>query len=168
MEEILNRIHYRETAAAKRERTMAYAFSHQAWTTQIFLFFLNQEFFSLLKVGLVLQWRANSNQYFGQSYYDLSKESWGWSWKERWVAVRPWEKRYQTSPTPIKKVEAKQKRSEVTNPATTKPTAKVALPNGKVSTHSKKTSPVPQEGTAWVTTTTTSFELWFSLIWNWF
>lgn len=122
MEEILNRIHYRETAAAKRERTMAYAFSHQ--------------------------WRANSNQYFGQSYYDLSKESWGWSWKERWVAVRPWEKRYQTSPTPIKKVEAKQKRSEVTNPATTKPTAKVPLPNGKVSTHSKKTSPVPQEGTA--------------------
>lgn len=39
MEEILNRIHYRETAAAKRERTMAYAFSHQASTTQIFFSF---------------------------------------------------------------------------------------------------------------------------------
>lgn len=122
MEEILNRIQYRETAAAKRERTMAYAFSHQ--------------------------WRANSNQYFGQSYYDLSKESWGWSWKERWVAVRPWEKRYQSSPTPIKKAEAKQKTSEVPNPATTKPTVKLALSNGKVSTHSKKMSPVSQEGTA--------------------
>lgn len=30
MEEILNRIQQREAAAAKRERTMAYAFSHQA------------------------------------------------------------------------------------------------------------------------------------------
>lgn len=49
MEEILNRIHYRETAAAKRERTMAYAFSHQASTTQIFLFILNQEFFQFVK-----------------------------------------------------------------------------------------------------------------------
>lgn len=30
MDEILTRIQQRETAAAKRERTMAYAFSHQA------------------------------------------------------------------------------------------------------------------------------------------
>ncbi|KAH6775593.1 IQ-domain 10 [Perilla frutescens var. hirtella] len=118
MEEVLNRIQQRETAAAKRERTMAYAFSHQ--------------------------WKANTNQYFGQSYYDLSKESWGWSWKERWVAVRPWEKRYQSSPSPIKKVEPKQKTGEATNPATTKPTVPVntALSNGEVSAHARKSSRV--------------------------
>ncbi|KAI5662447.1 hypothetical protein M9H77_21770 [Catharanthus roseus] len=69
MEEILQRIQQREEAAVKRERAMAYAFSHQ--------------------------WRANSGQYFGHAYYDLGKESWGWSWKERWVAVRPWETRVQ-------------------------------------------------------------------------
>ncbi|XP_057795934.1 protein IQ-DOMAIN 10-like [Salvia miltiorrhiza] len=105
MDEILNRIQQREAAAAKRERTMAYAFSHQ--------------------------WRANSNQYFGQSYYDLSKESWGWSWKERWVAVRPWEK-----PCPIKKVETKVE-------ATTKPTTlpvKPALSNGKESRPKRRMS----------------------------
>lgn len=67
MDEIVSRIQQREEATNKRERAMAYAFYHQ--------------------------WRANSNRYFGQAYYDLSKESWGWSWKERWIAVCPWEAR---------------------------------------------------------------------------
>ncbi|KAK7244204.1 hypothetical protein RIF29_39022 [Crotalaria pallida] len=67
MEEILSRIHQREEAAVKRERALAYAFSHQ--------------------------WRPNCSQYFGQASYSLGKESWGWSWKERWVAARPWEVR---------------------------------------------------------------------------
>lgn len=31
MEETLGRIHQREEAAVKRERTLAYAFSHQVW-----------------------------------------------------------------------------------------------------------------------------------------
>ncbi|GFZ05460.1 hypothetical protein Acr_17g0010320 [Actinidia rufa] len=70
MEEIISKIYKREEAAVKRERAMAYAFSHQ--------------------------WRANSGQCFGQAYYDLGKESWGWSWKERWIAVRPWESRVHT------------------------------------------------------------------------
>ncbi|KVI10454.1 IQ motif, EF-hand binding site-containing protein [Cynara cardunculus var. scolymus] len=45
-----------------------------------------------------LEWRANPNRYFGQAYYDLSKESWGWSWKERWIAVCPWEARVVARP----------------------------------------------------------------------
>ncbi|XP_059439073.1 protein IQ-DOMAIN 9-like [Corylus avellana] len=65
MDEILARIHQREDAAVKRERTMAYAFSHQ--------------------------WRANSSQGYGN--YELSKTNWGWSWLERWIAARPWESR---------------------------------------------------------------------------
>ncbi|XP_076923519.1 protein IQ-DOMAIN 10-like [Bidens hawaiensis] len=67
MEVIVSRIQQREEATNKRERAMAYAFSHQ--------------------------WRASSNRYFGQAYYDISKESWGWSWMERWIAVCPWETR---------------------------------------------------------------------------
>ncbi|XAR66537.1 hypothetical protein NMG60_11012810 [Bertholletia excelsa] len=65
MEETLARIHQREEAAVKRERALAYAFSHQ--------------------------WRANSNSTFGPS--ELGKANWGWSWTERWVAARPWESR---------------------------------------------------------------------------
>lgn len=72
MEEIVSRIQHREEATNKRERAMAYAFYHQ--------------------------WRANPNRYFGQAYYDLSKESWGWSWKERWIAVCPWEARVVARP----------------------------------------------------------------------
>ncbi|KAI3708337.1 hypothetical protein L2E82_37504 [Cichorium intybus] len=56
-----SKIQQREEAANKRERALAYAFSHQ--------------------------WRANSSRYFGQAYYDLSKENWGWNWTGRWIAV---------------------------------------------------------------------------------
>ncbi|CAL0303745.1 unnamed protein product [Lupinus luteus] len=76
MEEILSRIHHKEEAAVKRERAMAYAFSHQ--------------------------WRPNYTQYFGQASYSLGKESWGWSWKERWIAARPWEVRVRV-PAPMTK-----------------------------------------------------------------
>ncbi|KAF8028588.1 hypothetical protein BT93_E1275 [Corymbia citriodora subsp. variegata] len=66
MDEILTRIHQREEASVKRERTMAYAFNHQ--------------------------WRANSNTN-GLKNYELGKAGWGWSWMERWIAARPWESR---------------------------------------------------------------------------
>lgn len=66
MEEILARIHQREEAAVKRERSMAYAFNHQ--------------------------WRADSNTN-GLKNYELGKAGWGWSWMERWIAARPWESR---------------------------------------------------------------------------
>uniref|UniRef100_A0A1J3K3M6 Protein IQ-DOMAIN 1 n=1 Tax=Noccaea caerulescens TaxID=107243 RepID=A0A1J3K3M6_NOCCA len=79
MEEILARIQQREEATVKRERAMAYAFSHQ--------------------------WRANATQYLGQASFNLDKENWGWSWKERWIAARPWEIRTQAHVTkPIKSV----------------------------------------------------------------
>ncbi|KAL3636899.1 Short calmodulin-binding motif protein [Castilleja foliolosa] len=126
MEEIVNRIQQRESAAAKRERTMAYAFSHQ--------------------------WRASTNQCFGQSYYDLSKESYGWSWKERWVAVRPWENRYQTRPSLVKKVETLEIKHNKTSDAsnlTSLKNLKPVLSNGKVvQTNSRKTSRVSQVTTA--------------------
>ncbi|EOA31261.1 hypothetical protein CARUB_v10014433mg [Capsella rubella] len=69
MEDILAKIQQKEEATVKRERAMAYAFSHQ--------------------------WRANATQYLGQASFNLGTESWGWSWKERWIAARPWEIRAQ-------------------------------------------------------------------------
>ncbi|KAF5478598.1 hypothetical protein F2P56_005141 [Juglans regia] len=82
MEEILSRIRQREEAAIKRERAMAYAFSHQ--------------------------WRANSSQYLGQASYSLGKENWGWSWMERWIAARPWEIRVHSNSADSNKAQAKQ------------------------------------------------------------
>lgn len=79
MEEILLRINQREKAAVKRERAMAYAFSHQ--------------------------WRANPNP-LGK--YELGKADWAWSWKERWIAARPWEIRVPSPSISPKKVQSLQ------------------------------------------------------------
>ncbi|XP_020201947.1 protein IQ-DOMAIN 1 [Cajanus cajan] len=87
MEEILSRIHQREEAAVKRERAMAYAFSHQ--------------------------WRPNCSQYLGQATYSVGKESWGWSWQERWVAARPWEIRVRFQGPMTKKTNGQPQRSKV-------------------------------------------------------
>ncbi|CAH2059499.1 unnamed protein product [Thlaspi arvense] len=70
-DEILGRIHRREEATIKRERALAYAFSHQ--------------------------WKADGKtQWLGS--YELGNTNWGWSWKERWIAARPWEVRYSLTP----------------------------------------------------------------------
>ncbi|XP_051129066.1 protein IQ-DOMAIN 9-like isoform X2 [Andrographis paniculata] len=66
-DEAIARIHQREEAAVRRERAMAYAFSHQ--------------------------WRANTSPSFGPSNQELSKANWGWSWMDRWIAAQPWESR---------------------------------------------------------------------------
>ncbi|KAI9185820.1 hypothetical protein LWI28_011017 [Acer negundo] len=109
MEEILSRIQQREEAAVKRERAMAYAFSHQ--------------------------WRANSSQYLGQAYYTICKENWGWSWTERWIAARPWEVRVNFKPINTKKIKTKQVSNadnKITNQAESKVsvTARPASSNG--------------------------------------
>ncbi|KAK7401785.1 hypothetical protein VNO78_13553 [Psophocarpus tetragonolobus] len=108
MEEILSRLHQREEAAIKRERAMAYAFSHQ--------------------------WRPNCSQYFGQASYSLGKESWGWSWTERWVAARPWEVRVRVQATKTKKLNGQVPKYEINkmNHNESKVTlAKHAVSNGK-------------------------------------
>ncbi|RAL49688.1 hypothetical protein DM860_001979 [Cuscuta australis] len=68
-EKALARIHQREEASEKRERALAYAFSHQ-WT------------------------RANSSNIMHKwSSLEPGKTSWAWSWTDRWIASRPWESR---------------------------------------------------------------------------
>ncbi|XP_038889802.1 protein IQ-DOMAIN 1-like [Benincasa hispida] len=97
-EEILFKIQQREEAAVRRERAMAYAFSHQ--------------------------WRANSILDLSPASYSLDKENWGWSWKERWIAARPWEIRANTHPTIPKKVQTKQ--TSKLNKVTYQPGSKVS------------------------------------------
>ncbi|KMZ69493.1 IQ domain-containing protein [Zostera marina] len=58
----------RQEAAAKRERAMAYALSHQ--------------------------WQAGARQALPPAGYEPDKSNWGWNWLERWMAVRPWENRF--------------------------------------------------------------------------
>ncbi|XP_068667740.1 protein IQ-DOMAIN 2-like [Aristolochia californica] len=55
-------------AAVRRERALAYAFSHQQ------------------------QWK-NSNRSVHPLFTDPHNPHWGWSWLERWMAARPWETR---------------------------------------------------------------------------
>ncbi|KAG4961119.1 hypothetical protein JHK87_037752 [Glycine soja] len=69
VEEIQAKLLKRQEAAAKRERAMAYALSHQ--------------------------WQAGSRQQpVSSGGFEPDKNSWGWNWLERWMAVRPWENRF--------------------------------------------------------------------------
>ncbi|KAJ3676376.1 hypothetical protein LUZ60_003788 [Juncus effusus] len=54
----------KQEAAIRRERALAYAFSHQ--------------------------WKSNSRT-ANPMFIDPSNPQWGWSWLERWMAAKPWE-----------------------------------------------------------------------------
>ncbi|XP_015873661.3 protein IQ-DOMAIN 9 isoform X1 [Ziziphus jujuba] len=116
MDEILGRIYQREEAAVKRERAMAYAFSHQ--------------------------WRANCSQSQGLGSDELGKANWGWSWKERWIAARPWESRVPTKFISPKKVKSKQDTKvgkTVNSPSPKTPTPKAPTPVKVPSSNGKRT-----------------------------
>ncbi|KAH7675304.1 IQ motif EF-hand binding site domain-containing protein [Dioscorea alata] len=68
VEHIQAKLLKRQAAAAKRERAMAYALSHQ--------------------------WQAGSQRQPAPPGFEPDKSSWGWNWLERWMAVRPWENRF--------------------------------------------------------------------------
>ncbi|GMI80990.1 IQ-domain 2 [Hibiscus trionum] len=55
-------------AAMRRERAMAYSFTHQ-------------------------QTLKNGSKSMNPLFMDMNNPSWGWSWLERWMAARPWEGR---------------------------------------------------------------------------
>lgn len=57
----------KQEAAMRRERALAYSYSHQ-------------------------QTRKNS-KYSNPTFMDPNNPHWGWSWLERWMAARPWESR---------------------------------------------------------------------------
>ncbi|TYI98930.1 hypothetical protein E1A91_D01G251700v1 [Gossypium mustelinum] len=53
-------------AAMRRERAMAYSFTHQQ------------------------TWK-NGSKSMNPLFMDMNNPTWGWSWLERWMAARPWE-----------------------------------------------------------------------------
>ncbi|KAL3649786.1 hypothetical protein CASFOL_006189 [Castilleja foliolosa] len=65
-ERIEANIQHRQEAAVRRERALAYAYTHQK------------------------TWRNTSNS-ANQTFMDPNNPHWGWSWLERWMASRPWE-----------------------------------------------------------------------------
>ncbi|GMY14702.1 protein IQ-DOMAIN 1-like [Fagus crenata] len=67
-EQIEAGLHSKHEATIRRERALAYAFSHQ-------------------------QTLKNSSRSVNPMFMDPSNPTWGWSWLERWMAARPWENR---------------------------------------------------------------------------
>ncbi|XP_065869547.1 protein IQ-DOMAIN 3-like [Euphorbia lathyris] len=65
-EQIEAKMMHRQEAAMRRERALAYAFSHQQ------------------------TWK-NSSKSSIPTFMDPNNPQWGWSWLERWMAARPWE-----------------------------------------------------------------------------
>ncbi|GMH10498.1 hypothetical protein Nepgr_012339 [Nepenthes gracilis] len=64
-EQIEANLHSKQEAAMRRERSLAYAFSHQ-------------------------KMRKNSRS-TNPTFVNPNNPNWGWSWLERWMAARPWE-----------------------------------------------------------------------------
>lgn len=110
MNEALARLKQREEATIKRERAMAYAFSHQ--------------------------WRAHSNSNLGINDSDLTTSDWGWSVLERWIAARPIESRALPVSTPKKVNSPKNKKS----PSTKKSNSLKTSPNGKKTSLNRRLS----------------------------
>ncbi|KAF8401019.1 hypothetical protein HHK36_014322 [Tetracentron sinense] len=73
--EVRAKLQMRQEGAIKRERAIAYSLSQQQWKSN-----------------------SNSNSRANASvtslkHHELDKNSWGWSWLERWMAAKPWENR---------------------------------------------------------------------------
>jgi len=67
-EQVNAKLQNRQEADVRRERALAYAFSHQP------------------------MWK-NSSKSANPTFMDPNNPHWGWSWLERWMAARPWESR---------------------------------------------------------------------------
>ncbi|XVF07955.1 hypothetical protein REPUB_Repub06bG0183900 [Reevesia pubescens] len=70
-EQIESSLLSKHEAAMRRERAMAYSFTHQ-------------------------QTLKNASRSMNPLFMDPNNPSWGWSWLERWMAARPWEGRGNT------------------------------------------------------------------------
>lgn len=93
-----------------------------------------------------MQWRANCSQSQGLGSNEVGKANWGWSWKERWIAARPWESRVPAKFVSPKKVKIKQDNKvgkTVNSPSPKAPTptpVKVSLSNGNGTTKPRRLS----------------------------
>lgn len=78
-----------------------------------------------------LQWRAPNSNNNGIGNYELAKANWGWSWVERWIAVRPWESRLPAQPITPKKPRNRQINKAGKNSSSPKPKLKPHFSNEK-------------------------------------
>ncbi|KAJ4903041.1 ATP-dependent zinc metalloprotease FTSH 4 [Raphanus sativus] len=76
VDDIKTKLQQRQEGAFKRERALAYALAQKQWRSTTAS--------SNLKTN-------SSISYLKSQEFD--KNSWGWSWLERWMAARPWETR---------------------------------------------------------------------------
>lgn len=65
-EQVDANLQMKQEAATRRERALAYAYTHQPT-------------------------RRNPSKSTNQTFMDPNNPHWGWSWLERWMAARPWE-----------------------------------------------------------------------------
>ncbi|CAE6011818.1 unnamed protein product [Arabidopsis arenosa] len=93
-EQIVARSVNRKEASVRRERALAYAYSHQQ------------------------TWR-NSSKLPHQTLMDTNTTDWGWSWLERWMASRPWDPESMDDQVSVKN-SLKRENSIKTSPARSK------------------------------------------------
>ncbi|XP_010527048.1 PREDICTED: protein IQ-DOMAIN 1 [Tarenaya hassleriana] len=87
--DINTKLQQRQEGAFKRERALAYSLAQKQWKSNLS---------SNLKTN-------NSISYLKSQEFD--KNSWGWSWLERWMAARPWETRLMEQQSKPETMEAK-------------------------------------------------------------
>ncbi|XP_062158191.1 protein IQ-DOMAIN 6 [Alnus glutinosa] len=75
LEDVKTKLQMRQEGAFRRERAIAYALAQKQWrSTPSSNFHSNASVYSLKN-------------------HEIDKNSWGWSWLERWMAAKPWETR---------------------------------------------------------------------------
>ncbi|KAK8646159.1 hypothetical protein V6N13_119954 [Hibiscus sabdariffa] len=74
-----------------------------------------------------IEWRVPNSNNNGIGKYELAKANWGWSWVERWIAVRPWESRVPTLSITPKKRQNKQINKAIKNSNSPKPKPSVSV-----------------------------------------
>ena len=95
-EQIKAKFENRKEASVRRERALAYAYSHQQ------------------------TWRSTSKLPH-QTLMDADTPDWGWSWLERWMASRPWDPQSNVDGQASFKNSLKPETSIKTSPARSKP-----------------------------------------------
>ncbi|KAK9274055.1 hypothetical protein L1049_018869 [Liquidambar formosana] len=75
LEDVKTKLQMRQEGAFKRERAIAYSLAQKQWRSNA-----NSD----ARTNISLSSLKNN---------ELDKNSWGWSWLERWMAAKPWENR---------------------------------------------------------------------------
>ncbi|CAN0881990.1 Protein IQ-DOMAIN 6 [Linum grandiflorum] len=84
LQDVKTKLQLRQEGAFKRERALAYSLAHKQWKA--------------LNGNSTTAQSTKSGCSFKTE--DFDKNSWGWSWLERWMAAKPWESRLMEDSNP--------------------------------------------------------------------